>query len=98
MRNRNHLACIAFVCLRVARALRSPRQARLDVYARGRRFRGIVTVEIKIRDQDTGPDDTADAKPCDGSTLVLSIDLTHGVWSGDVTFPNRCTQGEGDVP
>jgi hypothetical protein len=50
---------------------------------------GSVSVEIKVRDEDTDvpfdDPDVVDVKPGDGETLVFSVDPVSGAISGDVT-------------
>lgn len=69
---------------------------------------GVATVAIEIWDNDDcdepfctdpGPlqnaDDQVDASPTGSETVVLSVDLATGEWTGDISFPERCARGTG---
>jgi len=40
-------------------------------------------------------DDQLDIKPGDGETVLLTLNLNTGRWTGDVNWPQSCVQGDG---
>jgi len=42
-------------------------------------------------------DDKGDVGPGPGDSLDLTINLADGKWTGDVSWPTNCAQGEGDI-
>ncbi len=65
-----------------------------------------VTIEVWDHDEcdtpfctDTGlfesNDDKGDVKPGSSDTLLLNVNLADGTWTGNVSWPANCAQGEG---
>lgn len=57
-----------------------------------------VPVLIEIWDSDwPDPDDHADAKEGPGDDIYLEVNIATGKWTGDISWPQICSQGSTDL-